>query len=315
MNEIAAMHQKLMSDRLRSANELSHAQRQLAYLRQITPHTTAAAECPVCHEPVGQRRVLFPCGHVFCSDVRCFASMYIGDLFQRCCLFRQIYAFLLTFAFQCVVQLMRHSHSLTTVKCPSCREIINKEEVSYVQDDAPPVLEKRPDVRGSYGTKIEAIVGTLLSIAKAEPLAKSIVFSEWTDVLRIVANALRENDIPFLEIKSKKDFEGTIGTFKTSPAIRVLLMTTKQGANGLNLIEATNVLLVEPLLNPAVENQAINRVHRIGQTHVCVTAFFHCIFVDELCRKPACFGSSLTRRWRSVSFRTIASGVPRQLER
>lgn len=162
---------------------------------------------------------------------------------------------------------MRHSHSLTTVKCPSCREIINKEEVSYVQDDAPPPAEALPSVRGSYGTKIEAIVGTLLSLSRADPLAKSIVFSEWADVLRIVANALDENGIPYLEIKQKKDFDATIGTFKHSPAIRVLLMTTKQGANGLNLVEATNVLLVEPLLNPAVENQAINRVHRIGQTH------------------------------------------------
>lgn len=146
-----------------------------------------------------------------------------------------------------------------------------------MQDDAPPPAaaaaaaapaERLPSVRGSYGTKIEAIVGTLLNIARADPMAKSIVFSEWTDVLRIIANALQENDISFLEIKSKKDFNTTIGTFKHSPAMRVLLMSTKQGANGLNLIEAANVLLVEPLLNPAVENQAINRVHRIGQTHV-----------------------------------------------
>lgn len=163
---------------------------------------------------------------------------------------------------------MRHSHSLTTVKCPSCREIINKEEVSYVQDDAPvaqPVSQT--PVRGSYGTKIEAIVRTLLDINSANPLAKSIVFSEWSEVLRIIANALDENNVPYMEMKSKKEFERAIATFKHSPAVRVLLMTTKQGANGLNLIEATNVLLVEPLLNPAVENQAINRVHRIGQTN------------------------------------------------
>ena len=46
----------------------------------------------------------------------------------------------------------------------------------------------------------------------------------------------------------------------------ILLLPLKSGANGLNLIEANHVVMVEPLLNVGVEHQAINRVHRIGQT-------------------------------------------------
>lgn len=61
--------------------------------------------------------------------------------------------------------------------------------------------------------------------------------------------------------------------------IQVLLLLIQHGANGLNLLEAQHVILVEPLLNPAVEAQAISRVHRIGQDkRTLVHRFMVCTF-------------------------------------
>ena len=64
--------------------------------------------------------------------------------------------------------------------------------------------------------------------------------------------------------------------------VQVLLMPIKHGANGLNLVEAQHVMLLEPLLNPSMEAQAINRVHRIGQKRA---TFVHRFIVSVTCIK------------------------------
>lgn len=64
-------------------------------------------------------------------------------------------------------------------------------------------------------------------------------------------------------------------------SIQVLLLLIQHGANGLNLLAAQHVILVEPLLNPAAEAQAIGRVHRIGQAHkTLVHRFIVCISIE-----------------------------------
>lgn len=108
----------------------------------------------------------------------------------------------------------------------------------------------------------------LRRISMQDRCAKTIVFSQWQGVLQIVAVGLTTNEIAFADAFSKggRQQDKEVQTFKASSDVNVLLLATKSGANGLNLTEATNVVLVEPVMSPSVEAQAVSRVLRIGQT-------------------------------------------------
>jgi len=62
-----------------------------------------------------------------------------------------------------------------------------------------------------------------------------------------------------------RDRAAKVENFQTNPDVRVFLISLKAGGTGLNLTEADYVYLIDPWWNPAVENQAIDRSHRIGQ--------------------------------------------------
>lgn len=87
-------------------------------------------------------------------------------------------------------------------------------------------------------------------------------------MLDVVGHSLTANKIAFIRAKGRRNLNAAIRKFKDADEpTKVLLLLIQQGANGLNLTEAQHVILVEPLLNPGAEAQAVNRVHRIGQQH------------------------------------------------
>lgn len=118
-------------------------------------------------------------------------------------------------------------------------------------------------VKGSYGTKVTRIVSDILTMRDRGE--KGVVFSQWNDMLEIVDSALSENGVVTARPTGTTKFGESVRRFQ-SPACAVLLLNLKQGAEGLTLTMATHVFMVEPVMNAALDKQAINRIHRIGQT-------------------------------------------------
>jgi SNF2 family DNA or RNA helicase len=95
---------------------------------------------------------------------------------------------------------------------------------------------------------------------------KSLVFSQWTSFLDLVEPHLREAGIAFERLDgSTIDRQGVVERFQSPEGAPVLLISLRAGGTGLNLTAADHVFLLDPWWNPAVEDQAADRAHRIGQ--------------------------------------------------
>jgi superfamily II DNA or RNA helicase len=96
---------------------------------------------------------------------------------------------------------------------------------------------------------------------------KVLVFSQFTSLLAIVRSEARQRGLTHAYIDGKtRDREAEVHRFQEDPAVPLFLISLKAGGLGLNLTAAEYVFLLDPWWNPAVEAQAIDRAHRIGQT-------------------------------------------------
>ncbi|HEX6244256.1 MAG TPA: DEAD/DEAH box helicase, partial [Polyangiales bacterium] len=95
---------------------------------------------------------------------------------------------------------------------------------------------------------------------------KALVFSQWTSLLNLVEPHLKQAGIRFTRLDgSTTDRAGVVKAFQEDPAVSVMLLSLKAGGTGLNLTAADHVFLLDPWWNPAAEDQAADRAHRIGQ--------------------------------------------------
>lgn len=95
---------------------------------------------------------------------------------------------------------------------------------------------------------------------------KSLVFSQWTSLLDRIEPHLESRDIGFVRLDgSTRNRGAVVEAFQSDDGPPVMLISLKAGGTGLNLTAADHVFLCDPWWNPAVEDQAADRTHRIGQ--------------------------------------------------
>ena len=122
-----------------------------------------------------------------------------------------------------------------------------------------------PGQHADSSSKTELLLSTV-ETAAAEG-HKSLVFSQWTSMLDLLEPQFRSRGLDFVRLDGSTRDRGTVvERFQTDETIRVFLISLKAGGTGLNLTAADHVFLFDPWWNPAVEQQAFDRAHRIGQT-------------------------------------------------
>lgn len=137
-----------------------------------------------------------------------------------------------------------------------------------------PKLLAGDDLTGDTSAKMDVLMEQLS--AKA-PQHKILVFSQFVSMLDLIGAQLEQRGIGYARLTgSTRNRESVVNTFRHDPDTRIFLISLKAGGTGLNLTEADYVYLVDPWWNPAVENQAIDRVHRIGQTKKVIAVRLIC---------------------------------------
>jgi SNF2 family DNA or RNA helicase len=121
-----------------------------------------------------------------------------------------------------------------------------------------------PGQEAAGSSKLELLLESLDNVVAEGH--KALVFSQWTSLLDLTEPHLQAAKIDYLRLDgSTRDRGAVVRGFQDQAGPPVLLISLKAGGTGLNLTAADHIFLLDPWWNPAVEDQAADRAHRIGQ--------------------------------------------------
>jgi superfamily II DNA or RNA helicase len=161
-----------------------------------------------------------------------------------------------------------------TIRAATQQELLEKLEMgASIMDALEALLRLRqaschrgliPGQTAATSSKVTLLLRTLEQALQNQH--KCLVFSQWTGLLDLVGPELTERNMDYCRLDgSTRNREEVVQTFQADDGPPIMLLSLKAGGTGLNLTAADQVFLLDPWWNPAVEDQAADRAHRIGQ--------------------------------------------------
>ncbi|KAF9881739.1 hypothetical protein CkaCkLH20_00885 [Colletotrichum karsti] len=185
-------------------------------------------DCAVCLDTLNQP-VITHCKHVFCRG--------------------------------CISKVIQTQH-----KCPMCRNQLEEESLLEPAPEAGEEVNDGFDA-DAKSSKTEALIKIVQATTK-DPKSKIVIFSQWTSFLNIIQNQVAEAGIKYCRLDGSMSAgkrDAAIEALDHDPDTRVMLASLQVCSVGLNLVSADTVILADSWWAPAIEDQAVDRVHRLGQ--------------------------------------------------
>ncbi|KAJ3184878.1 hypothetical protein HDU85_001558 [Gaertneriomyces sp. JEL0708] len=216
-------------------------------------------ECLICRDPVKEGK-LTQCGHLYCKG--CFGWVVRHNKCAMCNQRANGRTATPVFFGANGVRKTSHQNGLGTELVNTIALQLSDEEVAQNRQ----LLQElnRIPIVGSYGTKLDNIIRHLKYLRLQDRTCKTLIFSQWEQVLSILSHGLKHNNISHVKLTGAN--KTAAQQFTTDPDIEVIMLNARSQAAGLTLVAANHVILVEPIVNGALEAQAVHRIWRIGQT-------------------------------------------------
>ena len=168
------------------------------------------------------------------------------------------------FGYECIERVIETQH-----RCPMCRaeplELKNIIQPAASLGEGTDILPLDIDTSSS---KTEALI-SILKASHRKPGTKTVIFSQWTSFLDIIQHQLREHNYSFTRIDGPMGptaRDAALTSLEKDPDCTIMLASLAVCSVGLNLVAANQVILADSWWAPAIEDQAVDRVHRLGQT-------------------------------------------------